>query len=432
MSTSISKISGSGEVTIKDSANLDAFSRLRVSNPLTLFSAQFTYDLHPILFEQLLNGPSASIIHDVNNRAATLELVSADPGDSAAMQSFEYIPYQPSKSQLVFLTFNMNVNNLGAPTAEINCYRKSIGLYDESNGFMFRWNSDPYGGEPYRPEFVINTLSDPGAEIVSQVDWNLDKLDGTGISGISLDLTKTQILVIDFQALYVGRVRMGFDIGGRIIYAHEFLHANSFQWSYIQTANLPIRCEVVATQSVTTTMQFICSAVVAEGGSQDIDLFGYTFSQPSGLRAVAPGTTFTHLLSLRPKVLFNGFLNRARVSFIDVEIYNAGNQPVYWELCVGLPVSGGTGYNDVNTNYSTVEYNADQTVAGTATILIDAGYVASGGSVKTVTNTAVYSRYPITLDAAGNPRDMGTLSLVARSLSGTQNCYASIKFREIR
>lgn len=429
MSTSISKISGSGEVSIKDGANLDAFSRLRVSNPLTLFSAQFTYDLHPILFEQIFNGPNTVITHDPNNRCATLQLAGADPSENVSMQSYEYIPYQPSKSQLIFLTFNMNI---GSGDENINDYRKSIGLYDEDNGFLFRWSLDPYGGAPARPEFVIKSLTDTADDIQPQSAWNLDKLDGTGASGINLDLSKTQILVIDFQALYVGRVRMGFDIGGKIIYAHEFNHANLFNSSYIQTANLPIKCEILATNAVTTTMQFICSAVVAEGGSQDIDLFGYTFSQQSGLRAVAPGTTFTHLLSLRPKGTFNGFTNRARVAFIDVEIYNAGNQPVYWELCVGLPVSGTTTYTDVNSSYSTVEYNTNQTVASTAQIVIDAGYVASGGSIKTVTNTAVYSRYPITLDALGNPRQLGTLSLIARSLSGTQNCYASIKFREIR
>ena len=47
-------------------------------------------------------------------------------------------------------------------------------------------------------------------------------------------------------------------------------------------------------------------------------------------------------------------------------------------------------------------------------------------------NTAVISRYPITLDAAGAVRAMGTITLKAISLSGTQTCYAGLKFREIR
>jgi hypothetical protein len=430
MSTSISKFGGgssNGEVAIKDGANLDAFSRLRVSNPLTLFSAQFTYDLHDVLYEIIRIGGSSTVTHDDVNRCAVLATNGSGTGTSISMQSFEYIPYQPSKSQLVFLTFNMNTENLGEPTGfSSNCI-KSIGLFDDNNGFLFRWN-----GDTFRPELVIKSQTSTGDEIIPQAIWNLDKLDGTGGSGIILDLTKTQILVIDFQALYVGRVRMGFDIDGKIIYVHEFLHANQFPNPYIQTANLPIKCLIDVLHTVNTTMNFICSAVVAEGGSQDIDLFGYTFSQASGLRAVAPGTTFTHLLSLRPKQLFNSIINRARVAFIDVEIYNAGNQAVYWQLGIGLSTTGGTGYNNVNTQYSTVEYNADQNVAGNLTVIIDAGYVASGGSVKTVTNTAVYSRYPITLDATGNPRTMGTLSLIARSLSGTQNCYASVKFREIR
>jgi hypothetical protein len=402
-------------VSIKDSANLDAFSRLRVSNPLILHNSQFTYDLTPIIMEQITNGSGATIAHDTTNRQALMTFSSTPTGGKSYMQSYEYLPYQPGRSQLIFVTFNM--------IAAVANTLKFAGYSDGVNGIEFQNNGTVN-------QFVVYSASSAGNETVTQSSWNLDKMDGTGPSGITLDITKTQILVIDIQALYVGRVRVGFDIGGQIMYAHEFLHANLFSSPYIQSANLPVRCGMTCTGTVSTTMNFICSAVISEGGTEDINIFGYTFQQDSGPISVATGGT--HMLSLRPKTTFNSITNRTRVAYIDVEIYNAGNQPVQWQLCVGQAISGTTTYSDVNTTYSSSEYNILGTLSGSPTIVIDGGFVASSGGAKGVTNTAIVSRYPITLDAAGLQRSLGTLTLKCTSLSGTQVVYASIKFREIR
>lgn len=402
-------------VSIKDSANLDAFSRLRVSNPLILHNSQLTYDLTPIIYEQITSGSGATITHDSTNRCALMTFSSTPTGGKSYMQSYEYLPYQPGRSQLIFVTFNM--------IAAVANVLKFAGYSDGVNGIEFQLNGTT-------KQFTVYSGSSSGNETVTQSSWNLDKLDGTGASGITLDITKTQILIIDIQALYVGRVRIGFDIGGSIVYAHEFLHSNLFSSPYIQSANLPVRCGMTCTATVSTTMNFICSAVISEGGTEDINVYGYTFQQDSG--SISVGTGGTHLLSLRPRTTFNGISNRTRVAYIDVEIYNAGNQPVQWQLCIGQALTGTTTYNNVNTTYSSSEYNILGTLSGSPTIVIDGGYVASSGGAKGVTNTAIVSRYPITLDAAGLHRSLGTLTLKAISLSGTQLVNASIKFREIR
>lgn len=405
----------SSDVSIRDSSNLDAFSRLRVSNPLILHNSQFTYDLAPIIYEQITSGTGATIAHDTTNRCALMTFSSTPTGGKSYMQSYEYLPYQPGRSQLIFITFNM--------IAAVANVLKFAGYSDGVNGVEFQLNGTT-------KQFKVYSGSSAGNETVTQSSWNLDKLDGTGASGITLDITKTQILVIDIQALYVGRVRIGFDIDGVVIYAHEFLHSNIISSPYIQTANLPVRCGMTCTGTVSTTMNFICSAVISEGGSEDINVYGYTFSQDTG--AVSVGTGGTHLLSLRPRTTFNSITNRTRVAFIDVEVYNAGNQAVQWQLCIGQAISGTTTYSNVNTTYSSSEYNIAGTLSGSPNIIIDGGYIPSSGSGHVMVNTAIISRYPITLDAAGAVRAMGTLTLKATSLSSTQTCYGAIKFREIR
>jgi hypothetical protein len=403
------------DVAIRDSANLDAFSRLRVSNPLILHNSQLTYDLAPIIYEQITNGSGATITYDSTNRYGLMTFSSTPTGGKAFMQSYEYLPYQPGRSQLAFVTFNM--------IAGVANTLKFAGYSDGVNGIEFQLDGTT-------KQFKLYSGTGSGDLTVTQSSWNIDKLDGTGASGITLDITKVQILVIDIQALYAGRVRIGFDIGGQIIYAHQFLHANNIAPPYIQSANLPVRCGMTCTGTVSTTMYFLCSAVISEGGSEDINVYGYTFQQDTGVISVTTGGT--HMLSLRPRTTFNSITNRTRVAYIDVEIYNAGNQPVQWQLCIGQAISGTTTYNNVNTSYSSSEYNILGTLSGSPTIVIDGGYVASSGSIKGVTNTAIISRYPITLDAAGLHRSLGTLTLKCTSLSGTQDVLASLKFREIR
>lgn len=402
-------------MTIADSPNLDAFSRLRVSNPAILFNSQFTYDLAPIIMEQITNGSGATIAHDTTNRCALLTFSSTPTGGKAYMQSYEYLPYQPGRSQLIFVTFNM--------IAGVANVLKFAGYSDGVNGIEFQLNGTT-------KQFTIYSGSGEGNETVTQSSWNLDKLDGTGASGFNLDISKTQILVIDVQALYVGRVRIGFDLGGQIVYAHEFDHANLATYPYIQSANLPVRCGMTSTGTVSTTMNFVCSAVISEGGSEDINAFGYTFETNASVTTALAGS---QLMTLRPKTTFNGITNRMRVAYIDVEIFNTGssNQHVRWDLCLGQSITGGT-WADVNTAYSGVEVNTGGTLSGSPAIIIDSGWVAVGGNDKQVANIAIISRYPITLNAAGANRLLGSLTLKVTPLAGTPVVYGGIKFREIR
>lgn len=404
-------------VTIKDSANLDAFSRLRVSNPLILHNSQFTYDLAPILFEQITSGTGATIQHDVTNRCALMTFASTPTGGTAYMQTYEYLPYQPGRSQLIMITFNMN----GLTTNVTKFAGYSDGI--SGNGIEFQNN-----GAVNRFQIYSSTTSGP--EFADQSSWNLDKLDGTGPSGITLDISKTQILVIDLQALYVGRVRIGFDMGGEIIYAHEFKHANLFNYPYLASANLPIRCGMSCSGTVSTTMRFICSAVISEGGTEDINAFGYTFETNASVTATTGGV---QLMTLRPKTTFNGITNRMRVAYIDVEIFNTGttNQHCKWELLIGQAITGGT-WADVNTAYSSVEVNTGGTLSGSPAVLIDAGWASVGANTSTVYNTSVISRYPMTLNAAGAQRTLGSLTLKITAFTGTPVVYGGIKFREIR
>lgn len=411
---SASAIIRSAQVSFADTASVDSFSRLRVAQPTFLFDAQFTYDLQPLLYEQITSGTGATITHDTTNRMAVMTFSSTPTGGSAIMQSFEWIPYQPGRCQLFFITFNLIAG-------VANCL-KFVGIGDgNNNGIQYELNGTTR-------QFSIHSNTSLGDETVTQANWNLDKLDGTGPSGITLDDSKTNILVIDFQALYVGRVRVGFDINGQIIFAHEFLHANVSTHPYLQNASLPIRVGMTCTGTVSTTMNFICSSAISEGGAAEP--VGYQFVQEGS--GTAGNGTRVHILSLRPRTTFNGITNRIAPTIQAVDLLITGTSPVFWELVVGQAISGTTTFTSVNATHSCMEFNTAGTISGSPTIVIASGYAGSSTSVKGTSLEQVRHRIPITLDAAGAVRALGTLSLLVTGVGATSACRGSISWTERR
>jgi len=87
---------------------------------------------------------------------------------------------------------------------------------------------------------------------VAQSAWNIDYMDGTGPSGYTLDLTKTQMLYMDYSWYGAGSIRYGFkDIKGEVVYCHRYVHNNSQTEAYIRSGNLPARYETNTLGAVT-------------------------------------------------------------------------------------------------------------------------------------------------------------------------------------
>lgn len=398
-------------VYLGNSAQLDSFGRLRTSEPTYVFDAQLTYNLQPLLYEPITSGAGATITHDATNRMALMTF-AATPSGSAFMQTYEYFRYQPGRSQAIYVTFNFK-------EAKANVL-KFAGYSDGVNGIEFQLNGDI-------PQMVIYSGTGNGNQTVVQDDWNIDKLDGKGESRLTLDITKTQIFFIDLQALYVGRVRVGFNIDGASVVVHEFDHANEAANPYIQDANLPVRCGMTCSASATTTMNMICASVISESGSPNSLGYGFTVEG-----AVSAGSgTRTHILSLRHKTTFNGIVNRGKFILESLDI-TGGLNSVYWEICLGQAISGTTTFNDVNATYSFMEYNTAGTISGNPTIVIESGYVGSSNASKGSVIKDLQIRYPICLSRAGAVRSLGTVSVLVSGIGGASSTRVALNWREIR
>src|SRR6056300_45551 len=238
------------------STSNDAFGRLRVSNPFTLFDSSLRYGDNTEKWSESEtdNSGNSGSAHNANEGLMDLT-VGESSGDSIIRETKRVFSYQPGKSLLVLNTFVMN-----APKAYL---RQRIGYFGAENGvYLEQDNSSIYIVKRSKVSgSIVNTR-------VNQTNWNIDNLLGDGVSGYTLDLTKAQILWSDFEWLGVGSVRVGFVINGQFIPVHIFHHANDVTTTYMTTATLPIRYEITNTDDTgsSSTLKQICSSVMSEGG----------------------------------------------------------------------------------------------------------------------------------------------------------------------
>jgi hypothetical protein len=274
-------VSGNVATTI-GGTNLDAFGRLRVSEPYTLFDSQNRY----IDGDQFSNitATGGNVVYVANESSFNLN-VSAASGSSVIRQSKTVQAYQPGKSLLTMNTFAM-------ATLKENL-RQRVGYFTTGNGIYFEANGTSLS--------LVIRSSTTGAvveERIPQANWNGNKL----LSGIILDPTLTQIFWSDIEWLGVGNVRAGFVINGQFIVCHTFQHANQpgNTTVYMTTATLNPRYEITNTGATSgiSTMKQICSTVISEGGFTPSTKIGYVTNNTSVTR-VGSANTVTALCSIR-------------------------------------------------------------------------------------------------------------------------------------
>jgi hypothetical protein len=237
-------------------SNMDAFYRMRVSNPQTIFDSKQLSDNQPLFWDDAQTSGSGTGSSFNDNQASTTISVGNATAGTRVRQTFRHFNYQPGKSQLIIMT-----GIVGAAATGIT---KRLGLFNEGNGIFFE--QAPTGmGVVVR----TNTSGTPSDTRIPQASWNIDKMDGTGASGITLDYTKTLIYFMDFEWLGVGTVRFGVYVNGLPYYVHAVHNSNINTLVYMSTPNLPLRYEISNDGTGgAASLVHICTTVITEGGRQ--------------------------------------------------------------------------------------------------------------------------------------------------------------------
>jgi hypothetical protein len=337
----------------------DAFGRLRVSNPLTIFDSKNVMSKNS-LFDEDLTG-SGTVTYTANKSTVNLNVTTAS-GDKVIRQSKRVMSYQPGKSLLILNTFVMNT-----PEADL---KQKVGTFDSNNGIFFY--ADGTTLKIVRRTYVTGSAVDTE---ISQSSWNGDKLDGSGASGYSLNVDKATILFTDYEWLGMGAVRVGFVIDGKFITAHTFLNANSLSTVYMQTANLPIRYEIEATGTLTgsATLEQVCSTAIIEGGYAPEGLRQSIGTASLGGVNLTTAGTYYNLATIRIK----SGRPYAIIIPIDIAASAISNSDFQIELRVNATPSTAFSYTSYSDN---VEYDLTGTTTITGGTVVGQAYLSGKGA----------------------------------------------------
>jgi hypothetical protein len=397
---------GSIPVTLP-AVGYDAFGRMRVSEPYTLFDSQNRYTIDG-QYSTALTG-TGSTTYQVNQSVVDMSITAGGVG-SVVRQTFRSFPYQPGKGLLVLATFCMDTSQ------NLNLTQR-VGYFNTENGVFFQ-RVDGVNRFTLRSN-VTGSVSD--ARSIPQSEWNGDKLDGTGASGLTLQSDKSQILWMDFEWLGVGSVRCGFIINGQYIICHTFNNANDISTTYMTTAILPIRYEIVSTSAVAATMKQICSSVMSEGGydATSNEFIARRTSELGGF-----GTTFVPLVSVRlatgrggAVALIKGF-QALPTTIQNYEVAMFKNATL-------------TGASWAVTNSTNVDYDQTATaMTGGAMIAQDYATATSQGRDASSVNAGYNWDNQLGISLAG-VSDIYTLAIRTLDATPTGDAWGSISFYDL-
>ena len=334
----------------------DAFGRLRVAQPHTLFDSQHQ-DVENDKWDTKITG-SGTKTHLPNESTIKLEIGTAN-NDSIIRETLRTMPYQPGKSLLIMNTFVM-----GTPKANVV---QRVGYYSANNGIFLENDS----GNNY----VVLRSSVTGNVVetrVAQTNWNIDKFDGNGYSGqgtaeehdTGIDVSKSNLFWIDVEWLGVGDVRCGFLVDGLLKTAHVFHNDNRNTSTYMRSAILPLRYEVFnkGITSSNTVMKQICSTVISEGGYTQIN-------QTRSASNPLAGKNLTNAIN-NPMVSIRLKTDRLNSVVVPVSVDLYGLQATAYKYRIFENVTSLTGASWTTTDdKSAVEYDISATAMTGGTLI---------------------------------------------------------------
>lgn len=344
------------KISYEDGWGVDAFGRLRVSQQRVLLEEK-NVSVSPVLGNSVSGGASATR----NAQRSSFSLTTGGAGSKATRQSRQRATYQPGESQLIQMTF------VGyEPVANVTA---SVGYFDDNNGLGFRIKGTDLCF------FIRSDVSGTPVDIeIPRSSWQ-DRLDGSGgstnPSGKTLDVTKAQILDIDFQWLGVGRVRFGFTIDGITIPAYENLWSNIGTGVYMRNPNQPLRWQIEASDATVRTLEVICGKVSSEGGS---GTRGISLSYNTGrTQRTAAGGNEVEVIAVRLNPSGTPPGTEAGILFLkSVAIFCDSSSDFIWRVRVN-PV-GPTGGTWTTPAASFAEQNIGRTGAVTGGVELFCGY----------------------------------------------------------
>lgn len=386
---------------VPGNGSADAFGAFRVSTQETLIEEK-NVSVSPLIGNKAENG---GIVTRSAQRSSFILSTGGSANGSARRQSRQRAPYQPGKSQNCQLTF------VGSTPSD-NIVQE-VWFGDDNNGLGFIAD----GTEFY---FFIrsDTSGTPVMTKIPRSSW-IDPLDGTGESGIVLDLSKAQIFQLDFQWLGVGSVRFGFVFNGHWVICYQNNWSNIGDSVYLRNPNFPISWRIYSTGSTQgKTLEAICGKIASEGG---FDRRGLSLAFETPDAGVDVSTALTEVLAIR---LTASGVELAAAFLSAVRILCTTNADFRYRVFINdTGMSGGTW---IPKPGSLLEYNVTRTGTPGSGIQIDANY---GSKSSDAGVTDIVNRVGFGYDINTSEADVFSLCIQGLAV-GTETYHAALIARQ--
>ena len=242
------------EISYADGPDIDAFGRLRTSAVTNLLDIKHVYDKNPLQVDEIVSGGASSVF---SQEYARVRMTTTATNGFVIRQTKTRPIYQPGKGQLFeasFSNFQLQGNVI-----------KRVGAFTSSEVSPYNSNFDGFFLESDGTTSIISfNIWRSGTLIYNSPlsSWLNDNFDP-----LNIDWSQSNLLLVDYQWLGVGRMRFGLNIGGRTLYFGEHNCANQESDVYMTSPNQPIRYEIRQTgiSPGSKYLDMICSQTSSEG-----------------------------------------------------------------------------------------------------------------------------------------------------------------------
>ena len=336
------------------------------NNPITAFGESLVGQLSPQFqgsFEYTVDNTDLNTNTVVNGgtvaQASGMGIVatSTTTSSSALFESKQHARYKSGLGGVSRFTALFSV-----PVVATEQY---IGLADEvgssatfKNGYMVGYDGTTFGFHRFQNDTKFT---------VDLANWD-DPLDGSGISGITIDQTKLNIFFIQYQYLGAGAIKVWYEKpDGDIVKVHTVEYANTNTEPSTHNPNFH---HIMWVNNKATTDNLILKsssyAYFVEGKTSFVEL--HQPENASGAKEKTSVTTEVAIFTIRNKTTY-----ASKTNFIDIVLLSAGasieassaNNLGNVRVVKNATLGGTPSWSDINTSNSVVEIDiSGTTVAG--------------------------------------------------------------------
>lgn len=384
-------------------------NRVKVSPFEIIGFNSFQYTKDTDLWDEETTGTASSAL---NTYYGMIEMtVGSNAGDEVVRQTrrvFRYVPGRQSEVSMGII--------FGAPTTGI---RRRYGLFDDLNGMYF----EDGGDGTYYVVCRRNTASGIVEERVARADWNVDRLDGTGPSGITANPLAIQLMIIEYEWYGAGTVEFKFVIDNNAYPVHQFRHGNNTLQPWSAPPFLPARAEITNVAGTAGSHKFIVGSVsvMSEGDVGPLGVDNNAATPITG-RTLTTANVFYPVLSIRLK---SDRLNGV-VLPTDFQAATLDNTQIFYRLVLN-PVLTGANWQPVSTE-GFVEYDVSATAQTNGRIL-NTGFLGTYQQGQLV-RLDPRARNQLGRTSMGTVSDILTVEIA--SVGANKAGFASINWVEVR